>query len=497
MCLLEEQKPMTATQFKKIATSPEARPPKRGHSGDDMLERAFWSSITFNPPLYGADTPISMFDKTVPWGWNLRHIDCLLKDYKVPKITGVTSPMTYFGTWRSFFGWHKEDCDLMSVNYLHFGAPKIWYCVSPKHAAQFDRMAEQLFPEAAKACPAFIRHKDVVISPKTLKQYGVPFVQAKQKPGEFIVLNAAAYHTGFNLGFNCAEAVNFALPQWMEVGRDSVQCECGALPDGVQLDMSLFFPGFYDSDTESEEEEEESSSEEEESSSDEKEEEVVVRTPGRAGLRQTIKKSKRQVTRKTSTPTKSSKKEVENKKRPRETITPSKKTTPRQTTSKETPRSSKRSKTSDEKAPSSSATPSPSMKNKVTPAVTPRTPRVPALPKLRRAIKLPSGATHVNWDPVVDTNPMALVSKDPETKELTFELVHRLNRKGGIVGGVWVGGLKEDADGLYRPSSGPRQEQLGWNYPKLVTVRTEWTPAVGKKRGGWKLTTLPKRIYCS
>eukprot|EP00983_Pelagomonas_calceolata_P100986 1158639-Pelagomonas_calceolata.AAC.9 len=33
---------------------------------------------------------------------------------------------------------------------------------------------------------------------------------AKQQPGEFIVLNAAAYHGGFNLGFNCAEAVNFA-----------------------------------------------------------------------------------------------------------------------------------------------------------------------------------------------------------------------------------------------------------------------------------------------
>jgi len=34
--------------------------------------------------------------------------------------------------------------------------------------------------------------------------------QAKQQPGEFIVLNAAAYHGGFNLGFNCAEAINFA-----------------------------------------------------------------------------------------------------------------------------------------------------------------------------------------------------------------------------------------------------------------------------------------------
>jgi hypothetical protein len=29
--------------------------------------------------------------------------------------------------------------------------------------------------------------------------------QARQEPNEFIVLNAAAYHAGYNMGFNCAE----------------------------------------------------------------------------------------------------------------------------------------------------------------------------------------------------------------------------------------------------------------------------------------------------
>lgn len=38
---------------------------------------------------------------------------------------GVTTPMTYFGMWRSFFGWHKEDADLYSINFHHFGAPKV------------------------------------------------------------------------------------------------------------------------------------------------------------------------------------------------------------------------------------------------------------------------------------------------------------------------------------------------------------------------------------
>ena len=96
-----------------------------GHRQDDLLERAFWSSVTINPPLYGADTPTSFFDEQLEYGWNLRDLKDLLTQYNVPAIPGVTTPMTYFGMWKSFFSWHVEDIDLYSINYLHFGAPKV------------------------------------------------------------------------------------------------------------------------------------------------------------------------------------------------------------------------------------------------------------------------------------------------------------------------------------------------------------------------------------
>jgi hypothetical protein len=34
-------------------------------------------------------------------------------------------------------------------------------------------------------------------------------------PGEFMISRCAGYHAGFNFGFNIAEAVNFALPDWL------------------------------------------------------------------------------------------------------------------------------------------------------------------------------------------------------------------------------------------------------------------------------------------
>ena len=49
------------------------------------------------------------------------------------------------------------------------------------------------------------------------------YFRMDQYAGEFIITFARGYHAGFNHGYNLAEAVNFAPPDWLQLGRSCVE----------------------------------------------------------------------------------------------------------------------------------------------------------------------------------------------------------------------------------------------------------------------------------
>ena len=52
---------------------------------------------------------------------------------------------------------------------------------------------------------------------------------------EFVITFPYGYHSGYNLGYNCAESVNFATEAWLEYGRIAKKCEC--IDDAVWVDV--------------------------------------------------------------------------------------------------------------------------------------------------------------------------------------------------------------------------------------------------------------------
>lgn len=232
------QATVTAVRFRDEWCA-EARAPHSTDPGDDdAVFDAFWRDIADakTAATYGADTVGSLFPALLQV-WNLNTLPGTLRVMGVP-IVGVTHSFLYYGMWKALFAAHTEDMELYSINYLHHGAPKYWYAVPPRAAADFEALAADKFPLDAARCGQWLRHKAYVLSPQVLEAHRVPYCRAVQRPGEFMVTMPRAYHWGFNGGYNVAEAVNFALTDWIQYGREAKTCSC--VRDAVWMDMEIF-----------------------------------------------------------------------------------------------------------------------------------------------------------------------------------------------------------------------------------------------------------------
>ncbi|GLT80598.1 hypothetical protein SLA2020_520290 [Shorea laevis] len=169
------------------------------------LEKEFWQEIACGKTEtveYACDVEGSAFSSSPsdPLGnskCNLKNLSRLSKsilrllDTPIP---GVTDPMLYIGMLFSMFAWHVEDHYLYSINYQHCGASKTWYGVPGQAAFKFEKVVKE-----------HVYTHDILST-------GV------QNPGEFIITFPSAYHAGFSHGFNCGEAVNFAIRDWFPLG---------------------------------------------------------------------------------------------------------------------------------------------------------------------------------------------------------------------------------------------------------------------------------------
>lgn len=80
-----------------------------------------------------------------------------------------------------------------------------------------------------------------MVNPYVLKKLcpEIRINKVKQCEGEFIITFPSAYHSGFNWGFNIAEAVNFGVNSWLSVFTKCGVCQCQ--PDNVNINPVEFY----------------------------------------------------------------------------------------------------------------------------------------------------------------------------------------------------------------------------------------------------------------
>ncbi|KAG5000056.1 hypothetical protein JHK87_021128 [Glycine soja] len=143
-------------------------------------------------------------------GWNLNNF---------PRLSG--SALCFEGS--DISGVHVEDHHLYSLNYLHWGDPKVWYGIPGSHAPGLEDAMRKHLPDLFEEQPNLLNELVTQLSPSVLKSEGVPVHRTVQHSGEFVVTFPRAYHCGFNCGFNCAEAVNVAPVDWLLHGQNAAE----------------------------------------------------------------------------------------------------------------------------------------------------------------------------------------------------------------------------------------------------------------------------------
>uniref|UniRef100_A0AAV3A525 [histone H3]-trimethyl-L-lysine(4) demethylase n=1 Tax=Pyxicephalus adspersus TaxID=30357 RepID=A0AAV3A525_PYXAD len=213
----------------------------------ELVEKEFWrlvNSIEEDVTVqYGADIHSKEFGSGFPMldgkteltpeekayatsGWNLNVMPVLEQSVLChinADISGMKVPWLYVGMVFSAFCWHIEDHWSYSINYLHWGEPKTWYGVPSSAAEQLEEVMKKLTPELFESQPDLLHQLVTLMNPNTLMSHGVPVVRTNQCAGEFVITFPRAYHSGFNQGYNFAEAVNFCTADWLPAGRKCIE----------------------------------------------------------------------------------------------------------------------------------------------------------------------------------------------------------------------------------------------------------------------------------
>nr|POF16960.1 lysine-specific demethylase [Quercus suber] len=177
-------------------------------------------------PRVSNSVETSRYPKYLESGWNLNNISRLpgsFLSFESWETSGIVVPQLRIGMCFSSLHWKTEEHHLYLLRYMHLGAPRISYCIPRSYNVKFEAAVKKYFPdllvEQHELGNSLV--KEVFIS--RIKSEGIPVYRCIQYPREFVLILPGAYHSGFDCGFNCVEAVNFAPLDWLPFGQNAVE----------------------------------------------------------------------------------------------------------------------------------------------------------------------------------------------------------------------------------------------------------------------------------
>ncbi|XP_072051876.1 LOW QUALITY PROTEIN: uncharacterized protein [Amphiura filiformis] len=202
------------------------------------VERDYWHVIeegqshvavhraSLDTSVTGSGFPTCKTDSYAKHNWNLTNVsnnNCNML-HVLPGRMGITSPELKLGMLYSTETWNCDRHSLPSIEYLHSGAPKIWYCIPSSEVNRTEKLLQTNVPNL---CPRQQQHLLMnqsflcMIPPQVLLNAGIPVRRIEQNCEEFVVTFPGAAACSISCGYNVAEAIHCASPSWLATGVQS------------------------------------------------------------------------------------------------------------------------------------------------------------------------------------------------------------------------------------------------------------------------------------
>ena len=149
--------------------------------------------------------------------WNLKQLTNNPRSVlrAMGRVMGVTQPTLHVGMLFTTGCWYRDPHGLPWVEFLHTGAPKIWYGIPDDHSLAFYTAMKQLVPGFCKNRKIWLPSDTTMVSPAYLVKHGVSVCRAVQQPGQFVVVFPRSYTSSICSGYNVSESVYYAPTSWL------------------------------------------------------------------------------------------------------------------------------------------------------------------------------------------------------------------------------------------------------------------------------------------